>query len=72
MAAITPDMVCPRTARLPRPALTPAVRESSDNIPNGSRRVRVQTVNAKTVAKKAGLIFFGRIFMKMNRLFYGD
>jgi hypothetical protein len=52
MAAITPDMVCPKTAQLPRPALTPAVRESCDNIPNGSQRVRVQTVNAKPGRKK--------------------
>jgi hypothetical protein len=31
-----------------------AVRESNDNIPNGSRRVRVQTVNAIPAAKKCG------------------
>jgi hypothetical protein len=42
-----------------RPAITAAVRESSDNIPNGSWRVRVQTVNANPGAKKCG--------MKLNR-----
>jgi hypothetical protein len=39
-----------------RPAITAAARESSDNIPNGSRRVRVQTVNANSGAKKCGVV----------------
>ncbi len=51
IATITPDMVCPKTARLcARP--DPAVRESSDNIPKETRRVRVQTVNVNPGAKK--------------------
>jgi hypothetical protein len=32
-----------------------AVRESIDHIPNGTRRVRVQTVNANPGAKKCGV-----------------
>jgi hypothetical protein len=35
--------------------MTATVRESIDNIPNGSRRVRVQTVNANSAAKKCGI-----------------
>jgi hypothetical protein len=49
-----------------------AVRESNDNIPNGSRRVRVQTVNANPGTKKCGNKLIGASFMKMNPLFYGD
>ena len=51
MAAITPDMVCPKPHDF-TPGIHPAVRESSDNIPFGSRPVRVQTVNANRDTKK--------------------
>ena len=44
----------PQTARLYARRI-PAVRESEDNIPFGSRRVRVQTVNAKSGAEKCGI-----------------
>ena len=50
IAAITPDIIRPKTTRLPEQSLT--VRESFDNIRFGSRRVRVQTVNAKHQVKK--------------------
>jgi hypothetical protein len=52
IAAITPDMVCPKPHNS-TPGATSAVRESNDNIPNGSRRVRVQTVNAKPCREKS-------------------
>src|SRR5260370_26089102 len=38
------------------------VRESKDNIPNGSRPVRVQTVNAKLLAKICGVKLYRRDF----------
>jgi hypothetical protein len=40
------------------------IRESSDNIPIGSRRVRVQTVNANRIAKKCGVKLSRRDFHK--------
>jgi len=52
IAAITPDMVSPK----PHDSTTgvqSTVRESTDNIPFGSRAVRVQIVNANRIAKKA-------------------
>jgi hypothetical protein len=54
IATITPDMVCPKPHDF-TPGDDPTVRESIDNIPNGSRRVRVQTVNANSAAKKCGI-----------------
>ena len=51
IATITPDMVCPKPHDF-TPGAFPAVRESNDNIPNGSRPVRVQTVNAKPHREK--------------------
>ncbi len=71
IAAITPDMVCPKPHDY-TPGASPAVRESYDNIPNGSQRVRVQTVNAKSGREKSGAKFFERFLMKVNPLFYGD
>jgi hypothetical protein len=59
IATITPDMFAPNRTTL-RPAITPAVRESNDNIPNRSRRVRVQTVNANPYAKKCGIKLYRR------------
>src|ERR1700733_1142378 len=61
--AITPDMVCPKPhdfapgARLTQSrylflAVRAPVRESNDNILNGSRPVRVQIVNAKPHREK--------------------
>jgi hypothetical protein len=44
-------MVCPKPHDFP-PGANPAVRESNDNIPIRSRRVRVQTVNAKQLSQK--------------------
>ena len=44
IAPITPDMNDPN----PSPSAT---RESNDNIPKGTRRVRVQTVNANRDVK---------------------
>jgi hypothetical protein len=61
IAAITPDMVCPKPHDS-TPGASPAVRESYDNIPNGSRRVRVQTVNAKSGREKSGVKFFSSGF----------
>jgi hypothetical protein len=51
---ITPDMVCPKPHDITADA-NPAVRESINNIPNRTRPVRVQTVNANCVAKKCGI-----------------
>jgi hypothetical protein len=45
----------PQTTRFSARRNNPAVRESSDNIPNGTRRVRVQTVNVNRIAKKCGI-----------------
>ena len=52
---ITPDINCPKPHDN-APGAYPAVRESNDNIPNGSQRVRVQTVNAKLHRKKMRLM----------------
>ena len=71
MAAITPDMVCPKPHDF-TPSVHPAVRESSDNIPFGSRPVRVQTVNANRDTKNTALNLIGAIFMKMNPQFCGN
>jgi hypothetical protein len=38
-----------------RPGESPTVRESSDNIANETRGVRVQTVNVNRAAKKCGI-----------------
>src|SRR5882724_2512233 len=54
IAAITPDMVCPKPHDF-TPRRSPAVRESSDNIPKGSSRVRVQIVNVNCGAKIWGI-----------------
>ena len=54
IAAITPDMVCPKPHESTT-GIQSAVRESDDNIPKGTRRVRVQTVNANRIAKKAAV-----------------
>ena len=79
IATITPDdMVCPKPHNSEPGERSDAklvsifadrasVRESSDNIPNGSRPVRVQIVNAKLHREKIGINFTGRGFMKMNR-----
>jgi hypothetical protein len=52
IATITPDMVCPKPHDFSPGVLDPTVRESNDNIPIRTRRVRVQTVNANRAAKK--------------------
>src|SRR5713101_5512168 len=39
-----------------RPALYRSVRESTDSIPNGSRRVRVQIVNANPDTEKCAAV----------------
>jgi hypothetical protein len=44
------------------PGDDPAVRESNDNIPNGTRPVRVQTVNANLGTKKCGVKLYWRAF----------
>src|SRR6202035_6190507 len=61
IAAITPDMVCPKTARLHDRRMT-TVRESRDNIPKGSWRVRVQTVNANPGTEKCRIKPYRRNF----------
>jgi hypothetical protein len=66
-------MVCPKPHNSTpgaRPVLAAlSVRESNDNIPNGSQPVRVQTVNVNRSARKCGIKFFQAIFIKMNPLF---
>jgi len=56
-------MVCPKPHDY-TPGVSPAVRESNDNIPKKSRRVRVQTVNANRIAKKWGINFYRRAGLK--------
>jgi hypothetical protein len=56
-------------SRFPALLIALFIRESKDNIPNGSLRVRVQTVNAKGEPKKCAVKLIGAIFIKMNPLF---
>src|SRR3954454_3666988 len=53
IATITPDIVRPKPHDFAPGAPQAAVRESKDNISNGTRRVRVQIVNANPDPKKA-------------------
>ena len=68
---ITPDIVRPKPHNF-TPGVYAAVRESNDNIPFGSRPVRVQTVNAKLRREKCGIKLDRRDFTKMNPLFTRD
>jgi hypothetical protein len=51
-------MVCPKPHDF-TPGTNTTVRESTDNIPIGTHRVRVQTVNANGSAKKCGIKLYG-------------
>src|ERR1700694_755046 len=49
-----------------------AVRESIDHIPNGTRRVRVQTVNANPGTKKCGVKLDRRDFRENESVSLGE
>jgi hypothetical protein len=66
-------MVCPKPHDFTPGALQPAVRESNDNIPNGTRRVRVQIVNVNRDAKKCAVVSFAEIdLVKFGAVFQPD
>jgi len=54
-------MVCPKPHDFTPGAIQLAVRESNDNIPNGTPRVRVQIVNVNRIAKKCVEVTFAGI-----------
>jgi hypothetical protein len=70
IATITPDMVRPKPHDFAPDAIQLAARESKDNIPNRTPRVRVQIVNVNRGAKKCvevtraeiDLVKFGAVF----------
>jgi hypothetical protein len=66
-------MVCPKPHDFTLGAIQPAVRESNDNIPNGTRRVRVQIVNVNRDAKKCAVVSFAEIdLVKFGAVFQPD
>jgi hypothetical protein len=65
-------MVCPKPHDFTPGALQLAVRESNDNIPNGTRRVRVQTVNANRIAKKCRIKLYRRDFYETESALYSN
>jgi hypothetical protein len=66
-------MVCPKPHDFTPGALQPAVRESNDNIPNGTPRVRVQTVNVNPIAKKCAAVRFTEMdLVKFGAVFHPD